>query len=362
MATLKDIAAQAGVSQATVSRVLNGDPALSVTQETRDRIWQTAQQLQYKTITQRVRMNAGTTGTAADALTAKNASGTGMGSGEKERQRRLGIAQMFEIKEQKEDIYYMLLKQMVDEVCFSRGWATAILSRNEERHFVKHDDLPIDGLIAIGRFTREEVADFERYTDKIVFLDSDPDSLRYYSIVPNYHLAVRLMMNYCWNLDQKRIGYVGGVYTFDDEKNLSMDPRYYYYRTSMINKGLFEEDLVIDCEMNARAGYEAMNAYLEKKLLLPDVIFAASDAVAPGVVKALREHGIRIPEDIGVVTFNNTSFSEYSDPPLTSIEVFLEENAKSAALCMELLWSGSHKAKKIVVPCDIVDRGSVIKK
>ncbi|XCP85196.1 LacI family DNA-binding transcriptional regulator [Roseburia hominis] len=355
MATLKDIAAQAGVSQATVSRVLNGDPSLSVTQETRNRIWQIAQQLDYKTVTQRVQQQTKAPGAAPTAT--KNERGKD-GDG----QRRIGIAQMFELKEQIEDIYYIVLKQMVDAVCFSKGWTTVVLSRNESRHFVKNDDIPIDALIAIGRFSRDEIADFESYTDNIVFLDSTPDALRYYSIVPNYHMAVRLALNYCWDLNQKRIAYAGGVCTLDDVKELSRDPRYYYYQTSMVNKGLFEEDLVIDCNMNARSGYEAMCAYLDKHSTLPDVIFIASDAVAPGIVKALRERGIRIPEDIGIVTFNNTSFSEYSEPPLTSIEVFLEENAKSAIQCIEFLWNGSRSPKKIVVPCAIVDRGSVKKK
>lgn len=348
MATLKDIAAQAGVSQATVSRVLNGDPALSVTHETRERVLQTAQQLGYKTVTQRMQMHSRTD----EASAVQDA-------GEEGHRKRIGIAQMFEIREQMEDIYYMILKQMVDAVCFSRGWTTVVLSRNEDRHFVKNDGLPIDGLIAIGRFTGEEVADFESYTDNIVFLDSNPDALRYYSIVPNYHMAVRLVMNHCREKGQERVAYVGGVHTFDDRKKLSRDPRYYYYQASMIDRGMFDEDLVIDCGMNARSGYQAMCAYLEKNLPLPDVIFAASDAVAPGVVKALREHGIRIPQDLGVITFNNTSFSEYSDPPLTSVEVFLEENAKSAVQCLDFLWKDFRMPKKIVVPCRLVERGSV---
>jgi LacI family transcriptional regulator len=350
MATLKDIAAQVGVSQATVSRVLNEDPKLSVTDETRQKIVQTAQNLGYQTVTQRVQ-------------TQKHAvqSPAVLRAGES-KQMRIGVAQMFELKEQQEDIYYILLKQMVDEVCFSFGITTVVLFRNEEKRFVKRDDLALDGLIAIGRFTRTEVANFEEYTDNIVFLDSNPDALRYYSVVPNYHMAVRQMLNYCWDLNQNRVAYAGSVYTFDDVKALSMDPRYYYYRASMINRDLFEDKLVIDCPMNARGGYAAMQDYLKHHKSLPDVIFAASDAVAPGIVKALQEHGIRIPQDIGIVTFNNTSFSEFSNPPLTSVEVFLRENAEAAVQCMHFLWNGIKKAKKFVVPCNIVDRQSVIRK
>ncbi len=352
MATLKDIAKEVGVSQTTVSRVLNGDPTIIVGKETRDNILLAAKRLEYKTVTQRVRENV------------QNVSNHALGiydEGAATRKVRIGVAQMFEIAEQMEDIYYLQMKSTLDEVCFLRGWTTVTLSRNEKKKFVKNDDIPLDGIIAIGRFTRDEIKNFEEYTSNIVFLDSSPEPMKYYSIVPGYHLAVRLAINHCRELGQDRIAYVGSVNTFDDNKNLTMDPRFYYYRTSMVNRGMYEDSLVIDCPMNARGGYAAMKKFLEKSKKLPDVLFAASDAVAPGVVKALQEAEIGIPEDIGVVTFNNTSLSEFSNPPLTSIEVFMRESAESAAHCMDMIWAGMSFPKKIVVPCALVDRNSVIK-
>ncbi len=351
MATLKDIARETGVSQATVSRVLNGDPKLSITQITRDKILQTAKRLGYKTVSQRVQENT-QQAKAAPLFTQE-------GSNSKNEQIRIGVAQMFEIEEQMADIYYMQIKSMLDEVCFLNGWTTVTLSRNEEKHFVKNDNLPLDGIIAIGRFTVEEIDNFEEYTKNIVFLDSDPNPLKYYSIVPNYHIAVRFALDHCWDMGHRRIAYVGSVQTFNNTKNLAMDPRYYYYRNSMLSKNLFEENLVIDCPMNAVGGYEAICQYLKTNKTLPDALFVASDAVAPGIIKAFQEVGVKIPDDIGIVTFNNTSFSEFSNPPLTSIEVFLKESARSAALCMKLVWNDMSFPKKLVVPCDFIDRGSV---
>lgn len=51
-------------------------------------------------------------------------------------------------------------------------------------------------------------------------------------------------------------------------------------------------------------------------------------------------------DDIGIITFNNTSFSEFSNPPLSSVEVFLKESVESAVLCMNLLWDGIRFPKK----------------
>lgn len=347
MATLKDIANRAGVSQATVSRVLNGDPNLSVTQETREEILRVTRELNYKTVSQRVQGNPMAVGSSAGVTLAPEA------------HKRIGVAQMLEIKEQMEDVYYLILKSMVDEECFANGWVTVTLSRDENGLFVKHDEEPLDGLIAIGRFTPKEVSDFEEYTKDIVFLDSSPAPLRFYSIVPNYHLAVRQMLNYCWEKGKMRVAYIGGVKTFDDEKHMTVDPRFYYYRNAMSVRGLFDEELIVDCPMNARGGYEAMKAYLKTHRELPDAMIMASDAVAPGVLRALQEGGICVPQDVGVVSFNNTNFSEFATPPLSSVEVYLRENAKSAVLCMQLLWNGMRNPKKIVVPCSLVDRGSV---
>lgn len=76
---------------------------------------------------------------------------------------------------------------------------------------------------------------------------------------------------------------------------------------------------------------------------------------------ALQEYNMNVPEDTSIVTFNNTVLSEFSNPPLTSIELHMQENVRAAAFCMELLWQGDTCGKRIVVPCSLVSRNSVTK-
>lgn len=345
MATLKEIAAIAGVSQATVSRVLNQDPSLSVTEDTRARVLQAARDLGYRTVQQRYQAYQ-----QAPEVTSNIQKG-----GEK----RIGIAQMFEHQQLLEDIYYLMLKNVLDEVCFEKAWSTVPLFRNEHGHFVKHGDRPLDGIVAIGRFNQEEIRDFHRYTDNIVFLDSSPDEEQYYSIVPNYHLAVRQVLGRLWKMGYHNIAYLGSVYTYGDTKELSMDPRFYYYKNSLLGRNLYDPDLVMDCEMNSKSSYQAVCAHLDGDKTRPDAIFAASDVVAPGLLKALREHGIQVPQHMGIITFNNTPLSQLSQPPLSSVEVYMRENAESAVVCMELLWQKKSHPKKITVSCRLEPRGSV---
>lgn len=351
MATLKDIADKVKVSQTTVSRVLNGDPALNVTEETREKVMMAASELGYKTVKQRYRIKSRTRN--EKALEAEE-------TGESSEEKRVGIAQMFDLQEQMEDLYYFRLKNILDEVCFEKKWTIVMLNRNSERRFVKNDDTPLDGIIAVGRFSLSEIDDFHKYTDNIVFVDSSPDDQIYCSIVPNYHLAIRQMFQRFAKKGRERIAYLGIVDTYKVARDLTMDSRFYYYKNSLMSKGTFDEDLVINCEMNSRSCYERMAEYLDShsEEEYPDAIFVASDAAAPGLIKALSERKIPVPERIGVISFNNTSLSEFSNPPLTSVDVLLRESADSAVYCMEKLWSGSKVPVKIIVPCSLVDRGS----
>lgn len=346
MATLKDIAMKINVSQTTVSRVLNGDATLNVSDETRQKVLRAAQELEYKTVSQRYQIE----NTQPIKETEK-----------KENCPLIGVAQMFEMQQQMEDIYYLMMKNILEEECFSRNWNTVQLFRDSNGCFVKNDERQLDGIIAIGRFDKKEIESFNALTEHVVFLDSSPDEQCYYSIVPNYHLAVRLVLNKFWEFGHDQIAYVGSTHTFGNTKELKMDARYYYYRSTLVNKGMFDENIVVDCEMNARSGYEKMVHFLNETEKVPSAMFVASDAVAPGVVKAIQEAGLEIPEDVSIITFNNTSFSEMSNPPLSSVEVYIRENVSSALLGMTISWDKSHCPKKIVVPCELIMRNSIKK-
>lgn len=337
MATLKDIAAQANVSLATVSRVLNHDDTISVSDNTKSNIFRIANELGYKTVVQRY-------GTEP--------------AGAKETL-HMGVVQMFEHQELLDDIYYMMMKYVLEEECFKVQSMLIPLLRNEKGVFEKTAKEDVDGIYAIGRFTEEEIQSLQQYTNNIVFIDSSPDELRYYSIVPNYHQALRLALQYLRGKGHRQIAYIGGTHSFGDTKQMQMDDRYYYYRTHLINRDLFCEDYVINCQMNSKDGYDKMKLYLQKQRHLPTAAFIASDAIAPGVLKALQEYQIRVPGDISIITFNNTSLSEFATPPLTSIAVPLRESVREAILCMDRQRKGSPMPVKIVIPCNLVQRESV---
>lgn len=100
MATLKDIASKAGVSQSTVSRILNNDQTLNVTDQTRQKVLEVAQELNYRSLSQRYNQEI---------------------PSRKKKNICIGVAQMLQMEELQDDIYYLLMKNMLDSECFEKG-------------------------------------------------------------------------------------------------------------------------------------------------------------------------------------------------------------------------------------------------
>lgn len=171
MATLKDIAKLTGVSISTISRILNNDTTLNVSSQTKDKVIETASKLNYKTIAQRYK----------DSKTKKY---------------KIGIAQMFDLEEQKKDIYYVMMRTVLEEICLEKNIEVISLFRNQDKNFIKINKKKLDGIFPIGRFTVEEIENFELYTKNIVFIDSSPDELTYHSIIPNYQLGLKLALKH----------------------------------------------------------------------------------------------------------------------------------------------------------------------
>jgi len=93
------------------------------------------------------------------------------------------------------------------------------------------------------------------------------------------------------------------------------------YQEALAEAGLpLRDDLVVPCDWNSESGRRVTLGILERQSR-PDAIVAANDRVAFGVLKALHDHGVRVPEDIRVVGFDNFVQCAYTIPSLTSIEV-----------------------------------------
>ena len=142
MPTIKDVAKLAQVSSATVSRILNNDATLSVPEETRRTVLHAAETLHY--IKKRRAPKHIYT---------------------------MGIVQWYTLAQEMEDPYYLQIRQGIETFCEQNG---VRIQRIFKADWQNTDALPaVDGLLCVGKFTRQEAARFKQHTSKLVFLDME---------------------------------------------------------------------------------------------------------------------------------------------------------------------------------------------
>ena len=131
MATIKDIANIAGVSPATVSRVLNHDQSMSVSDETRQKIFDIAEELHYKKIKR--------------------------GSNRNSHNHRIAIVEWYTEEEELDDLYYYAIRIGVEKKAQELGYDVMRFFNNEELEQL----VQVDGIVAIGKFSPQKIKELE---------------------------------------------------------------------------------------------------------------------------------------------------------------------------------------------------------
>lgn len=339
MATLREIAKHVGCSVGTVSRVLNHDSSISVSDDTKIKIFDVAEELQYKTLKQR-----------------KNVKSV------KSNKLRVGIVEMYNHSEQLQDPYYLLLRSVVDKECFDNEIEVVNIYKSEDEYkFIGDEEL--NGIIAIGKFGKKEVKILSEINDNIVFLDSSPDEQKFDSVNVNFKLGTNKALDYLLELGHQEIGYVGSYKTLDDFKEMSLDNRLKHYTEYMKSKNLYKEENVLNTNaMTTIGGYETIKGFISSCKNMPTAFFVSTDTIATGVLKALHENNIRVPEDVSIIGFNDLIASQYTIPPLTTVRVHIEHMASASVdLILEKINKNRSYCKKVIIPSELVIRESTIK-
>lgn len=316
MATIKDIAKIAGVSPATVSRVLNHDPNISVNIETKLRIFDVAEELEY--------------------VKRKNSSPT---SNER---LSLAIVDWYTEADLIEDPYYLYLMTSVEKYCTENNINTFKLL-NVNGSYISAVDLKADGIIAIGRFPKEEIEQLKEITPYIIFLDSDPDDSKFDSITVNTRLGANQALEYLWNLGHKKIAFVGGE-VVGNNREKTVDMRKEAYIDFMKHHNSFNPDFIFEgTRLSYAEGYRLTHEILQGQL--PTAIIAANDTVATAVLNTLTSNGIKVPEDISIIGCNDLAAVKYLSPPLTTISIPIEFIAEIAVNNLK-----SNIERKVIIP------------
>lgn len=328
MVTIKEIAQKSGFSTSTVSRLLNNDASLSVSPKTKSKILNTALSLGYerkyiKTIIEKIALLFWITDT-----------------------------------EELEDVYFKEMRLQIEKYAHEKNMELIIIKKQDGIDKIPKD---ISGFIAIGGFSTNEILELNKITKNGVFIDSNPTPDLYDSVQPNTSRITDKALDYFINAGHTNIGFIGGTYLNHDTNVHEKDIREIAFRTYLSNKNLLNEDnIFIDKKFSVETGYKMTKKAINTlKDNLPTAFFIASDAIAIGVLQALNEHNISIPQRVSVISINNIDISKYVSPPLSTFHIDIPELCKtSISLLSEQIIDGRTIKKTVLLNSELIIRKS----
>lgn len=333
MATIRDLAARTGFSPATISRVLNNDPSMSATDETRAKILEAAKELHY------------TSSRPRKAPTP--------------RPLHIAIVEMLSRSEQLRDPYYLYLKDYAVTCCMEWGYNVTYIYEVDGKYQFP-TPITLDGILAIGIFSTRQIEALSGIGKPIVFLDSAPDELRFDSVVLNFRLGIDSAIDYLIRCGHRRIGFLGPTYKLDQRRNPAPEVRRDCYIDQMKRVGLFDESLLLDTKLTPDGTRQAVLDWLGASPAMPAAFIAYNEDTAITAASTIREQGYSIPGDVSLISFNDTPLSVLIDPPLTSINAHLDSMGEAAVrLLTERIEEPSRLTCKMVVPMTLTVRESV---
>ena len=131
--------------------------------------------------------------------------------------------------------------------------------------------------------------------------------------------------------------------------------RFTGYRQALDDYGIeFDPQRVARGDFSQESGYAAMQRLLMTDL---DAVFVSSDMMAIGAQQAIRQAGLRIPNDIAVVGFDNLPQAALADPPLTTVQQPIEElGIVAVEMLHELLNDSTRSPRQIILPVELIRR------
>ena len=291
-----DIAYLAGVSQPTVSRALRGDK--SVSEKTRARIKDIARELNY--------------------TVDKNASSL-------RSQRSNTIALLFfedpTPDESMINPFFLAMLGSITRACASRGLDLLISFQRMEDDWHVHyqDSHRADGLILLGygdyTLYRERLEQLERQGTHFARWGSVSSDLNGSTVGSDNFGAGKLAGEHLLQKGRKRIAFLGHA----DEHYPEFESRYQGLYAAQVQAGIEPDlDLQFDAITTEEAGYDAARELLASGRDF-DAVFAASDLIAVGAMRALAEAGRKVPDDIAIIGFDDIPAASLTNPPLTTI-------------------------------------------
>lgn len=209
----------------------------------------------------------------------------------------------------------------------------------------------VDGMIVLGQISKKYIDIVQHMDLPKIFLDFYDEHADIDSIISDNFYGAYEITNYLIQSGHRDIAYVGNIYSTS-----SIQDRFLGYYKSLLEHGLVFEDRLLLKDRDESGKYIEFE-YPEK---MPTAFVCNCDQVAYNLCEDLAAKGYRVPEDCSVVGFDNDIYATLTSPPLTTVEVDIEQMAKTAVkIMMDKVAHPHRKNGRILVPGKIIYRDSV---
>ncbi|MBA2681172.1 MAG: LacI family DNA-binding transcriptional regulator [Ktedonobacteraceae bacterium] len=345
MVTSEQVAREAGVSRATVSRVLNG--SANVSKETKKRIYSAIATLGYD----------------ANAF---------VRSSSQERSQLVALAlnsenglNLSHITGTNYYFYLEILRKMEQEAAkenydfFLPSFSYRTLDAEadaETNYILTLRARQVAGVITLAlSSTDPRIQGLCRSSIPAVFFDSIYQGNRATYIKSDYVDGARQATTHLLQLGHRRIAFFPG-----DPVSITGVERLLGHQQTMAQAGL-----IIDTNLVRQSNWDSKDAYQAAMVLLSErrdftAIVAGSDMMAFGILRALRKHNLRVPEDISLIGFDNIDQSEDADPPLTTVQQNKQALSQGAVSLLTRLIKGEETPAPLIIPTQLIVRASTM--
>lgn len=321
-----DIAREAGVSIATISRVINGKDVVS--EKTKNKVDEILKKYNY------------TPSEIARGLVVNSI-------------RTVGVMTV-DIR----DVYYAHVAYRVEHELSKLGYNVILCNTgNDSKEKVKYMDSlmkkKVDGIILVGSVFKDESLDqyISEIAEKIpvVMINGHIDSKNIYSVICDDAYGTSSVVDYVTGNGRR-----APVYLWD-RGSYSSGLKAQGFKEGIKKNNLeIRDNSIVNVEKGLDGGYDGVNKLIENHFVF-DAVVCGDDLTAIGAIKALKKHGISVPEQVAVVGFDNSMLALCSEPSLTSVDSMMEDMGRCAVDIFSRVMDGEKvKAKKILKPKIVV--------
>jgi LacI family transcriptional regulator len=333
---IEDIARLSGYSRSTVSRVLNNQAYVS--EKARRKVLEVIQENDYQP------------NLVARALVSQ-------------RSNVIGILIPHTVNELFTDPFFSTLLRQITSTANQLGygvtlWLASSESSQDNFYARGFTNSMIDGLvIASATINPEFLAWLAKFPKPYVFVGTPPPLNKDISYVEVQNTdGAYMLTRHLIEQGYRRIGFIEGV-----EGQISSDDRKRGYLNALEAAGIAVDPSIIIPHGNYKelGGYEAMKCLLQENI---EAVFAASDMMAIGAMRAIRDAGLRVPDDIAVAGFDDIPYASVFTPSLTTVRQPISQLGDEVAKVLVNLLDGTVEgSSQVILPVELIVRDSTVK-